>query len=60
MCIRDREEPVIVVFWGDHFNPVGKGSELYEKTGFIEPGDSSTMHLRQTDLLCLLYTSRCV
>ena len=46
-----REEPVIVVFWGDHFNPVGKGSELYEKTGFIEPGDSSTMHLRQTDLL---------
>ena len=32
------EEPVIVVFWGDHFNPVGKGSELYEKTGFIEAG----------------------
>ena len=46
-----RKEPVIVVFWGDHFNPVGKGSELYEKTGFIEPGDSSTMHLRQTDLI---------
>ena len=46
-----RQEPVIVVFWGDHFNPVGQGSELYEKTGFIEPGDTSTMHLRQTDLL---------
>ncbi len=46
-----REEPVIVVFWGDHFNPVGKGNELYEKTGFIEQGDTSTMHLRQTDLL---------
>ena len=45
------DEPVIIVFWGDHFNPVGKGYELYEKTGYIEEGDTNSPKLRQTDLL---------
>ena len=45
------EEPTIIVFWGDHFNPVGKGYELYEKTGYIEQGDTTSPKLRQTDLL---------
>src|SRR5699024_860734 len=45
------DEPTIIVFWGDHFNPVGKGYELYEKTGYIEEGDTTSPKLRQTDLL---------
>lgn len=45
------DEPTIIVFWGDHFNPVGKGYELYEKTGYIEKGDTTSPKLRQTDLL---------
>lgn len=45
------EEPTIIVFWGDHFNPFGDGYEIYEKTGFIEKGDTSSPALHQTDLL---------
>lgn len=50
--LRQLNEPVILVFWGDHFNPVGKGYELYEKTGFIEKGaGASSPKLHETDLL---------
>lgn len=48
---RAQEEPTIIVFWGDHFNPVGKEYELYEKTGFIEKGEMTSPNLRETDLL---------
>lgn len=45
------EEPTIIVFWGDHYNPLGKGYELFEMTNYIEKGDTSSPNLRQTDLL---------
>ncbi len=45
------DEPTIIVFWGDHFNPVGKGYELYELTGYIGKGETNSPKLRQTDLL---------
>lgn len=48
---RNVKRPTILVFWGDHFNPVGKGYELYEKTGYIAPGDKTSPELRKTDLL---------
>ena len=35
---RNVDEPTIIVFWGDHFNPVGKGYELFEKTGYHRKG----------------------
>lgn len=49
--LRTVDEPTILVFWGDHFNPVGEGYELYEKTGYIEQGAGVTPDLRRTDLL---------
>ncbi len=45
------EEPTILVFWGDHYNPVGKGYELYEKTGYIDPGDTASPMLHGTPLV---------
>ena len=45
------DEPVILVFWGDHYNLIGSGYELYEKTGFIEQGDYQSPALRTTPLL---------
>lgn len=44
------EEPTILVFWGDHYNTVGKGYELYEKTGYIEKGDKKSPKLYGTPL----------
>lgn len=49
--LRTTDKPTILVFWGDHFNPVGKEYELYEQTGFIEKGDLTSPNLRKTDLL---------
>lgn len=49
--LRGVEEPTILVFWGDHFNPVGKGYELFEKTGYIPAGAGVTPDMRRTDLL---------
>lgn len=49
--LRTVEEPTILVFWGDHFNPMGTGYELYEKTGFIEAGERNSPKLRTPDLL---------
>ena len=48
---RNVDEPTIIVFWGDHFNPVGKGYELFEKTGYIEKGDTGSPDLHRTDLM---------
>ncbi len=44
------EEPVILVFWGDHYNPVGSGYQVYTATGYAS-GDSNDPQLHQTDLL---------
>ncbi|NCC08025.1 MAG: LTA synthase family protein [Clostridia bacterium] len=49
--LRTVEEPTILVFWGDHFNPLGKGYELFENTGWIAEGDTTSPNLRGTDLL---------
>ena len=44
------EEPVILVFWGDHYNPIGSGYDVYTATGYA--GDhSSDPALRQPTLL---------
>lgn len=45
------EEPTIIVFWGDHFNPLGTGYQLYELTNYIEKGDITSPNLRTPDLL---------
>lgn len=45
------DEPVILVFWGDHYNLIGKGYELYEKTGYIEPGQYDSPKLHATPLV---------
>ena len=47
---RNVDEPTIIVFWGDHFNPVGKGYELFEKTGYIEKGDTGSPDLHRNGL----------
>lgn len=49
--LRTADEPAILVFWGDHFNPLGEGYELFEKTGYIGQGAGITPDLRRTDLL---------
>ena len=48
---RQVDEPVILVFWGDHYNLVGSGYELYEETGYIEKGDTESRRLHGTPLL---------
>lgn len=49
--LRTVDEPTILVFWGDHFNPLGEGYELFEKTGYIGQGEGVTPDMRRTDLL---------
>lgn len=49
--LRTVDRPTIVVFWGDHMNPMSDGYGLFEKTGFIEEGDTASANLRQTPLL---------
>ncbi len=45
------ERPTIVVFWGDHLNPMSDGYGVFEDTGFIELGDSSHPDLFKLPLL---------
>ena len=48
------DEPTIIVFWGDHMNPIGSACnsfELFESTGYIEKGSSTSPALHKTDLL---------
>lgn len=49
--LRTVDEPVILVFWGDHFNPLGEGYELFEKTGYTEQDAGVTPDMHRTDLL---------
>ncbi len=45
------ERPAILVFWGDHMNPMSDGYNLFEQTGYIENGDTASPRLRETPLL---------
>ncbi len=44
------EEPVILVFWGDHYNPIDSGYDVYTCTGYAE-ASSRDPALHQTTLL---------
>ncbi len=45
------ERPTIVVFWGDHLNPMSDGYGFFEDTGFIQQGDTSDPNLYKLPLL---------
>lgn len=45
------DRDTIVVFWGDHMNPMSDGYGLFEKTGFIQKGDTTDPILHTTPLL---------
>ena len=45
-----QDEPVILVFWGDHYNPVGSGYEMYTSTGYAS-NNSNDPELHRMDLL---------
>lgn len=44
------DEPVILVFWGDHYNPIGSGYEVYTSTGYAA-ADSRDPRLHGMPLL---------
>ncbi len=44
------EEPVILVFWGDHYNPIDSCYDVYTTTGYAS-GSSTDPRLHQTTLL---------
>lgn len=44
------ERPVILVFWGDHYNPIGSGYEVYTATGYAS-ADSQDPRLHGVPLL---------
>lgn len=44
------DEPVILVFWGDHYNPIDSGYDVYIATGYAS-ADSADPRLHQTTLL---------
>lgn len=44
------DEPVILVFWGDHYNPIGSGYEVYTATGYAG-GSSADPKLHQPTLM---------
>ena len=45
------DEPTILVFWGDHYNPIGSGYEVYTATGYTSGADSESPELHQMPLL---------
>lgn len=44
------DEPVILVFWGDHYNPINSNYKVFTETGYAS-GDSSDPALHETTLL---------
>ena len=44
------EEPVILVFWGDHYNPIDSNYDIYTRSGYAS-GSSADPRLHQTTLL---------
>ncbi len=49
--LRTTDRPTILVFWGDHLNPMSDGYTLFEKTGFIEEGETASPNLHKVPLL---------
>ncbi len=49
--LRTIQRPTIVVFFGDHLNPMSNGYGVFEDTGFIEEGDTSNPKMYETPLL---------
>ena len=43
------DEPVILVFWGDHYNPIDSNYDVYTLTGYAS--GSADPELHQTDIL---------
>ncbi len=46
-----QDEPTIIVFWGDHLNPMSDGTLIFEETGYIDASDEISPELYQTPLL---------
>ena len=44
------DEPVILVFWGDHYNPIDSNYDVYTATGYASDS-SADPRLHQTTLL---------
>ena len=44
------DEPVILVFWGDHYNPIDSNYDVYTRSGYAS-GSSADPKLHQTTLL---------
>ncbi len=49
--LRESNRPTILVFWGDHLNPIGTGTKLYEKTNFIPDSNRNNPNLHRTPLM---------
>ena len=49
--LRGSSRPAVLVFWGDHLNPIGTGTKLYEKTNFIPDSNRNTPNLHKTPLM---------
>lgn len=45
-----QQEPVILVFWGDHYNPIGSSYKVYTSTGYASD-NSNDPELHRMDLL---------
>ncbi len=45
------DRPTIVVFWGDHLNPMSDGYGIYEDTGYIDQGDTANPNMYKLPLL---------
>lgn len=45
-----QDEPVILVFWGDHYNPIGSSYKVYTSTGYASD-NSNDPELHRMDLL---------
>ena len=52
------DEPVILMFWGDHYNPIDSGYDVYTATGYAS-ADSADPRLHQTTLLMWSNYSSC-
>lgn len=49
-CFDTVDEPVILVMWGDHYNPIGNGMNIYSATGYGSE-DANDPRVHQTPLL---------
>jgi phosphoglycerol transferase MdoB-like AlkP superfamily enzyme len=49
---RNRKNPVVIVFYGDHLGMIGENNSVYQETGFISDSsnltDSDNLNLRRT------------